>query len=311
MAHFHITAVFETRGPSQEEAERVAAAAFPLLRHPRVHYFEHDTSGGLGPYPPSRSLYFTTIAEFDVEAYTEEKAVELAEDLLDRFSTEDIQYLGHGILLGERRVQPEDRRSAREEEPRSEEEADEEHGDREERGSKGRRLQRGRGRGRKPGRRDSEREVRAEEQTGDAVEETVNLAPESALVDITHEDREPAAEPPPRARVVREEPVPVVSPIEVEEEVPPPPPPPRSSAAMRVTLIVSLRASEVTQSSEQSGSGDEELIALAVAEARRRHPELPTDIAPESVTASLPAGDRLISLTWHYQSPVPSAAELE
>ena len=79
MAHFHITAVFETRGASQTEAERVAAAVLPSLRHPRMHYYEHDTSGGLGPYPPSQSLYFTTIAEFDAEAYTEEKAVEMAE----------------------------------------------------------------------------------------------------------------------------------------------------------------------------------------------------------------------------------------
>ena len=80
---------------------------------------------------------------------------------------------------------------------------------------------------------------------------------------------------------------------------------------MRVTLTVNLRASEVIQSHDQGESGDEELIALAVAEARRRHPKLPTDVAPDSVTSPLPGGDRLIALTWHYQSPVPSATELD
>lgn len=311
MAYFHITAVFETRGASQAEAERVAAAAFPLLRHPRMQYYEHDTSGGLGPYPPGQSLYFTTMAEFDVEAYTEEKAVELAEDLLDRFSTEDLQYLGHGIIPGNQRVQPEDRRSAREEESRGAAESDEGQGDREERGSKSRRPQRGRGRGRKSGRRDTESEMRAEEQTADTAGETANVAPESAPVDLTPEAREPDPVRPPRARVVRNEPAPVTSPVEVEEVIPspPPPPPPRSSAAMRVTLTVNLRASEVTQSYDQGGSGDDDLITLAVTEARRRHPELPTDVAPDSALSSLPAGDRLILLTWHYQSPVASAAE--
>jgi hypothetical protein len=52
-----------------------------------------------------------------------------------------------------------------------------------------------------------------------------------------------------------------------------------------------------------------ELIAAAVAEARRRHPELPADIVPESATAPLPAGDTLLLLTWHFDRPVPSASE--
>ena len=305
MAHFHITAVFETRGASQAEAERVAAAAFPLLRHPRMQYYEHDTSGGLGPYPPGQSLYFTTMAEFDVEAYTEEKAVELAEDLLDRFSTEDIQYLGHGIIPGNQRVQPGDRRSAREEERRTAAEPDEGQGGRGEREGKSRRPQRSRGRGRKLERRDTESDMNAEEQTL----EPANEPPDSVPVDLTPEAKEPAPVPPSRVRVGRDEPVPVISPVAVEEVIPPPPP--RSSAAMRVTLTVNLRASEVAQSQGHTAPMDEELIALAIAEARRRHPELPAEIAPDSATSSLPAGDRLISLTWHYQSPVPSAAELE
>jgi len=275
-----------------------------------MHYYEHDTSGGLGPYPPGRSLYFTTMAEFDVEAYTEEKAVELAEDLLDRFSTEDIQYLGHGIIPGTQRVQLEDRRGPREEERRTAAEPDEEQNGREERGSKGRRPQRGRGRGRKPGRRDTESDINVEEQATEPARETANEVLESVSVDLTPEAREPDSVPPPRVRVVRDEPVPVISPLEVEEVVPPPPPP-RSSAAMRVTLTVNLRASEVAQSQDHPVPAEEELVNLAIAEARQRHPELPAEISPDSAISSLPAGDRLISLTWYYQSPVPSAAELE
>ena len=309
MAHFHITAVFETRGTSQAEAERVAAAAFPLLRHPRMRYYEHDTSGGLGPYPPSQSLYFTTIAEFDVEAYTEEKAVELAEDVLDRFSTDTIHYLGHGIIPGDQRVQLEDHKS-HEEAHRSSSELDDGQDEREEQRGKGRRPQRGRGRGRKPGRRDNESDTDTVERTPETVREATGVAPGSTPIDTTSPAGESTAVQPPPARVVREAPVPLAPPV-VFEDMTPPSPPPRSSTEMRVTLTVNLRASEVTQSHDQGGSEDEELIALAVAEARRRHPELPTDVAPDSATSPLPGGDRLIALTWRYQSPVPSAAEAE
>jgi len=310
MAHFHITAVFETKGASQAEAERVAAAVLPSLRHPRMHYYEHDTSGGLGPYPPSQSLYFTTIAEFDAEAYTEEKAVEMAEEVLDRFSTEDMQYLGHGIIPGNQRVQPEDRRKTYEEERRSSAEQDDGQDEREEQRGKGRRPQRGRGRGRKPGRRDNESDTGAEERTSEMPRAASSVATVSAPSEGTPSKGEPTEGSSPSARVVREAPVLLTPPVAIED-VAPSPPPPRSSAEMRVTLTVNLRASELTQPREQGAPVDEELIALAVAEARRRHPELPTDIAPDSTTSSLPVGDRLISLTWHYQSPVPSAAELE
>lgn len=307
MAHFHITAVFETKGTSQAEAERVAATAFSALRHPRMHYYEHDTSGGLGPYPPSQSLYFTTIAEFDVEAYTEEKAVELAEDTLDRLSTDDLQYLGHGIIPGTQRVHAKDRRKSQEEERSTASDVDERPDEREEPRGKGRRPQRGRGRGRKPERRDNEGEAGVQERTA----ETEEVTPAFASVDITPGAGEPSPVRPSPARVVRETPTPLVSPIVVEEPAPPPPPPARSSAAMRVTLTVAIRASEVAQSSDQTATMDNELIALAVAEARHRHPELPATVDPDATITPLPAGDRLISLTWHYQSPVPSAAELE
>jgi hypothetical protein len=311
MAHFHITAVFETRGASQAECERVAAAAFSALRHPRLHYYEHDTSGGLGPYPPSQSLYFTTIAEFDAEAYTEEKAVEMAEDVLDRFSTDEIQYLGHGIIPGNQRVQSEDRRKTHEEGHRPSSVLEEESDERGSQRGKGRRPQRGRGRSRKPGGRDHENDTGAEERTAETVREAAPVIASSTSSDDIPPNRESPPVPSRPVRVARDEPAPVAVPIIVEEPALPPPPPPRSSAEMRVTLTVSLRASEVAQSRDQTVSQDDELIALAVAEARRRHSELPTEADPEVTTSSLPAGDRLISLTWHYQSPVPSAAELE
>ena len=110
MAYFHATAVFETRGASQEEADRVAVAVFKSVRHPRVHFYEHDINGGIGPFPPGKSLYFTTIAEFDVEASREEQAGEIADEVLDVLSTEAVHYLGLGVVPGSQRVSPEQRR---------------------------------------------------------------------------------------------------------------------------------------------------------------------------------------------------------
>ena len=309
MAHFHITAVFESRGASQTEAERAASAALSALRHPRMHYYEQDTSGGLGPYAPGQSLYFTTIAEFDVEAYTEEKAVELAEDLLDRFSTEDIQYLGHGVIPGSPRVTPEDRRAAREEERQGSADIEEEQGEREERSGKGRRSQRGRGRGRKSGRREAEGESIPEERNAESTPAVESLTPQPVAVDAPSQTEETISAPASVTRTVKEEPPSVPVTVEIEEPVPPPPPPPRSSAAMRVTVRVNLRVSELIASPDQEVPADEELIALAGTEARRRHPDLPAEVSPESTIAALPAGDRLISLTWNYEAPVPSAAE--
>jgi hypothetical protein len=307
MAHFHITAVFETKGTSQAEAERVATAAFSGLRHPRLHYCEHDVSGGLGPYPPSRSLYFTTLVEFDAEAYTEEKAVEMAEDILDRFSTDEIQYLGHGIIPGNQRVRPEDRKSGEESRGASAD-GDEGADEHEEPRGKGRRLQRGRGR--KSSRREKERDRGAEDRGVDAARETEEEATVSAQSAAVSAPEEASSAAPPPVRAAREAAAPSPPPVG-EEPAPPPSPPPRSSAAMQVTLRVDLRASEVVPSYTYTNMQDDELITLAIAEARRRHLELPFDVTPDSATSALPGGDRLISLTWRYQSPVPSAAELE
>ena len=87
MPYFHATAVFEPRGASVEEADRTAAAFFKTIRHPRVRYYEHDTSGGLGTSQKTDSPYFTVIADFDVEAGNEESATDIVEEVLDALST--------------------------------------------------------------------------------------------------------------------------------------------------------------------------------------------------------------------------------
>ncbi|NOT58092.1 MAG: hypothetical protein HOP18_26100 [Deltaproteobacteria bacterium] len=332
MAYFHATAVFETRGASQEEADRAAGAAFKSVRHPRVHFYEHDTNGGLGPFPPGKSLYFTTIAEFDVEASREEQAGEIADEVLDALSTEAAQYLGLGIVPGSQRVSPEQRLTPEEEPAEEEPDADvAELEEPEERDGKGRRP---RGRRRKRG---SEREARPlVEERGHEEEPPapVRILPPERPAGVEVVSLEPAVVPPPVARALREEQPPVVSISTLNIDAPrtvsisaqnidapqtvslsdlfveaaPPIAPPRSSAKMRVTLTVNVKASELAKSDERP-LDDSELLALACAEARRRHPELPADVAPESTTSSLPAGDTLFLLTWHFDRPIPSASD--
>jgi hypothetical protein len=305
MAHFHVTAVLETRGPSQEDADRAAVAVFKSLRHPRVYFYEHDTSGGIGPFPPGTSLYFTTMAEFDIDAPTEEKAGEIADEVLDALSTEEVQYLGLGVIPGSQRVRPE-QRSAREEERRVVPEVRGQQEEPEEHVGKGRRP---RGHRRKRG---SERESEAPEKR----QEEEEVAPPSPEITAAVPEAEPttvaapldATSVAPPSHEERKVTVLDLHPI----ETPPPPPPPRSSASMRVTLTVSIRASELPRSAAETTTADQaELIALAIAEARRRHPELPDDVSPQSAISPLPAGDMLLTLTWQYDRPVPSASAAE
>jgi hypothetical protein len=301
MAYFHVTAVFETRGASQEDADRTAEATVKSVHHPRVYFYEHDTGGGLGPFPPGKWLYFTTIAEFDVEASTEEQAGEIADEVLDALSTQDVQYLGLGVAPGSQRVSAEQRR-ARVEERRAEPEARAEQEEHEEYEGKGRRS---RGRRRKRG---PDREARPSEERREEAETRAPLrVPQAVVSGVDVVSVETPAESAPVVHASREE-----QKLEVVDfqpvETSPLPPPPRSSASMRVTLTVNIRASELFRSGE--GTADQnELVASAVAEARRRHPELPVDVVPESATAPLPAGDTLLMLTWHFDRPVPSASE--
>ena len=293
MPYFHALAVFEAREFSLEGAGRAAAALLKTLHHPRMLLYEYDTSGGLGPYAPSAAaLYFTVMADFDVEAQSEEKAEDLAEEILDGLSTDEVQFLAVGFSLGERRVtqqaQPEERR-----EPEQEE--------REERGGKGRRS-RGRGKKREPQR-----------ETDSRYEEILTPVPEA-------ETAAPSAQSEVSTPEQREEPRVITKPAIIEREVLPPPvetveveaasPPPRSSSSMRVTLSVTLHASELVPQTDGSALPDQSaLLALALAEARRRYPEVPTELTPESEVMSQPWGDTVLTLTWHYEVPVLSAAE--
>lgn len=303
MPYFHATAVFEARGASLEETDQRAATLFKTLRNPRVLYYEHDTSGGLGPYPPGRALYFTVIADFDIEAQSEERATDVVDEVLDALSPDDMQYLAHGLTPGEQRVRPEQPRPREEEreperKPRAQRDGQEDRRDR-------RRGSRGRGRNR-----EAEREIRAPHEQEPQVAQT------------SRQEEEPLATPvQTKAFPFPEEPVAVSATtqpsIEERESLPSTidlsvqSPPPRSSSSMRVTLAVTLHASELALPTNGPELPDhQELIALATAEARRRHPELPEEIAPEPEVVSQRWGDTTLKLTWHYDVPVSSAADV-
>ncbi len=269
-----------------EETDQAAAALLMSVSHRRLRYCEHETvpgTAGLAGGP----AYFTVFADFDVEAYTEEKAAELVDEVLDAVSTDDLQYFSHGLVAGEQRVQ----RSQRVAED-DEQEADD--------------APRARRSGRRRGTRGRSSESRAEPPAVSPTEPQDVPADVPANDDVDR-DRPPLAAP---ADDIGLEEIPVDAP---PEEIPVEPevvlnPPSRSSASMQVKTSVTLRASEL----ELPANGDaapssDELIALATTEARRRHPDLPDDTAPESEVASLPWGETVLTLTWSYDVPVPSA----
>ncbi|MEW6300334.1 MAG: hypothetical protein AB1671_21785 [Thermodesulfobacteriota bacterium] len=292
MPYFHALAVFEVRESSAEGADRAAAALLKAIRHPRVLLYEHDTSGGLGPYASAAAMYFSVLADFDVEAQTEERAADLVEEVLEDLSTDTIQFLAVGLTPGERRVahkaQPEEERRP-------------EQGGRDERGGKGRRP---RGRGKK---REAQRETEVPR------EDTPLSTPEPETVPPAARVGPPSAQTQEPARVVvqptgtAEAPVtPLPRPVEVEAPLPPP----RSSPSMRVTLSVSLHVSELIPQFNGSALPEEqELLTLALAEARRRYPELPAGLTPDAELVSHPWGETILTLTWRYDVPVPSAEE--
>jgi len=311
MPYFHATAVFEARGASLEETDQRAATLFRTLRNPRVRYYEHDTSGGVGPYPQSKALYFTVIADFDVESQSEERASDVVDEVLDALSPDDMQYLAHGLAPGEQRVNveqqaPREEQREPERKNRSQRDGQEERKDRK-RGS------RGRGRNRDADRRTQvspEQESRTvppsrhEESTitsvsSEAAAPSEELAkttrPAQPILEDTIETRELSLSPSSSA----------LETMELSQQ----PPPPRSSSQMRVTLTVKLHASELALPMNEPMSPDHpELAALAIIEARRRHPELPADITPELEVESQ-RGNTILMLTWHYDVPVPSAAD--
>lgn len=306
MPYFHVTAVLEACGPSRQEADRAAVTLFKNIRHPRVLYYEHETSEAIVPSPSAKLHYFTVIADLDVEAPTEENGVDLIEEVFDMLSTDAVQYFAHGITLGDRRV-PLAQRASHDVESTPAPAAQAEHEEREERGG---RKRGSRGRGRKRGgppevERDREDVVASEiapETPAQSADTTIRTAPSLS------------PEPPAKLTItelVVTAPVPD-SPALTITTIEPTAPPPRSSAAMRVTLVVTLRASELTVPANGSTPADQqELLRAATTEARRRHPELPGDIAPDCEVTTLPWGDTVLTLTWHYDVRLPSAADAE
>ena len=312
MPYFHATAVFEVEGTSLEDADRKAGTLFQSLHHNRIHYYEHDMTAGADSSPASRALYFSVIAEFDVEAGTEDRAGELADETFENLATDEVQFIAFGLTQGEQRVQPAERVEREKPEPAPLREASEEGGEGEER--KGRkRAPRGRGRKRK-----SEREAESvsEEslQVGaTAAEPSAGATEESERVMLVREDRvarepvEPvvstADSPEPKTELVTE-------PLEMVVEEPLPPPP-RSSSAMRVTLTMSFRAKELGLQPNGDGALDrEEFLSRAIAEARIRHPELPAEVSPTHEVVVQPWGETILTLTWAYDVPIPSASEI-
>ena len=106
MPNFHALAVFEAYGSSNEEIQEAVSSLFASLSHQRVRYYEHEMSEGPNGAASTRdTLHCMVFVDCDVDAYTEEKAVDFANDALDHLSTPDCQYLALGLVPGRPRVQ--------------------------------------------------------------------------------------------------------------------------------------------------------------------------------------------------------------
>ena len=288
MPNFHALAVFEACGSSTEEIQATVSSLFASLSHQRVRYHEHELSEGPSAAPAGKNFYCMVFVDCDVDAYTEEKALDFANDAFEYIATETCQYLAFGLIPGRQRVQ------------RRREEASD--ADTNERGRRRRGTQ-GRGRRRRD---DQDRDRGVPQET-----EQIQVSQGESAAPPEPEPSETPPAPEPERQAVEVEPEEVEAPTELEIDVEaggPPPPPPRSSAAMQVTVTVKLRASEL-KDSLNGEAPQQDLVQMAIAEARNRHPEVPADIAPESESIPLPGGDTLLSLTWKYPAPVPSSKE--
>lgn len=309
MPYFHVTAVFEVNGMSLEDADRTASALFRSFRHRRIHYYEHDVTAGAAAASSSRALHFSVIAEFDVDAGSEERAGEMTEEALETLATDEVQFIAFGLTQGEQRVRPAEHPEQEEAEPSRQQETRGDGGEDEERKGK-KRSPRGRGRRRK-----SEREPERAHEEGAEVTELASVPDESLLertaqaAPVIEEHAEAGAEAaaPPGESLSQAEQAPAQ--VEVKEEVFSTPPP-RSSALMRVTLTMSFRARELGFQANGDGVVDQdEFLSRAIAEARARHPELPTEAVPTHEIVVRPWGENVLTLTWAYDVPVPSATE--
>ena len=167
MPNFHALAVFDACGPSTENIQEAVSSLFDAFSHPRVRYHEHEISEGPGNSAPDKS-YCMVFVDCDVDAYTEEKALDFANDAFEHISTETCEYLALGLIPGRQRVQ---RRGEESSEPDADERGGRRHvqrrgeessePDADERGGR-RRSTRGRGRRRRD---DQERDEGTRQET--------------------------------------------------------------------------------------------------------------------------------------------------
>ena len=340
MPNFHALAVFEASGASTEDVQAEVSSLRGSLARQRVRYYAHEMSESPNASAADAGrVHCMVFVDCDVDAHTEEKAMELAEDVFDRVSTQTCVYLALGLLPGRQRVSPQ-REDADATAPRS----DADRGERPERQGRGRRRGGRRGQGRRRGADDrpSDERRREGDATADRPRPSRSATRDEAPVRATREADstqavspvEPpvaAADPDSRTEPAREaEPLthdetldaPDAdahvddAPTELEvalDSTAPAAPSQRSSNAMQITVTVKLRASELTATADAetpaAGVDEAELLRLAVSEARGRHPEVPADVSPECESAPLPGGDSLLSLTWKYPAPVPSSRD--
>ena len=105
MPNFHALAVFEASGPSTEEIQEAVSSRFASFSHQRVRYHEHELSTGPSAASAGKNSYCMVFVDCDVDAYTEEKALDFANDAFEYLSTETCQYLAFGLVPGRQRVQ--------------------------------------------------------------------------------------------------------------------------------------------------------------------------------------------------------------
>lgn len=337
MPNFHALAVFEASGASTEDVQAEVSSLRGSLSHQRVRYYAHEMSESPNASAANAGrVHCMVFVDCDVDAHTEEKAMELAEDVFDRVSTQTCVYLALGLLPGRQRVSPQ-----REEAAATAARSDADQGERRERSGRGRRRGGRRGQGRWRGTDDRPSEERRRESDAAAdrsrpvtrdeasvrstreADSTQAVSPVEPAVAAADSDAppQPAREAEPLTHDERSDALDASdhvddAPTELEvalDSTAPAGPLQRSSNAMQITVTVKLRASELTAAADTeapaAGVDEAELLRLAVSEARGRHPEVPADVSPECESTPLPGGDSLLSLTWKYPAPVPSSRD--
>ena len=284
MPNYHALAVFEATGPSPEEIEEDVSSRVGSISHQRVRYYEHEISeGGENSRATRSQIHCMVFVDCDVDAYTEEKALDFAGDVFDRISTPNYQHLAVGIIPGKPRVRRE------RQEARIEEGASERIVHKPQRGS------------RDVSRKEKPRRVGTKKaESGGFRNEPDGRVAGPPAKSSSRKDSDTPSSP---TSVIEEIGVPTELEVDIEaltEQAPPA----RSSAAMLVTVTAKLKASELRLSNVREDAS--ELVDRAIEEARQRHPEVPPEIIPDVQSDSLPGGGTLFSITWKYPAPVPS-----